>query len=369
MGKAMQPNLSRRLFLGGALSGAAGFALSPAALAALGPARGYIHLNSNENPYGPSAAALRAAYRASEVGAYYAGSINRELQEAIAAENGLTTDNMVLSSGSNEALSAAVVAWGKQGQILAPSLTYDLHMRYAERIGAQIQRVPLAADMSIDLDAMEKAIDRSISMVYVCNPNNPTGMLIDGDELRAFCRRVSKRATVLVDEAYSELTADPEYSSMISLVREGENVIIMRTFSKLHGLAGMRVGYGMARPDLAARVRHHVMAWPNVVGLAAAKASFADHEFREYSRSKIVDGRKVVTEAFTRNGIQPLPSETNFVFADIGRDVDEFAERLLEQRIRIHRSYPGYPTFARVSMGIVEDLHVFADVFDRLIST
>ncbi|MBT8078985.1 MAG: histidinol-phosphate aminotransferase family protein [Gammaproteobacteria bacterium] len=361
--------MSRRRFMGGALAGAAVFALSPTAGMAVGPARGYIHLNSNENPYGPSAAALRAAYRASEVGAYYAGSINRELQQVIAEENGLTLDNMVLSSGSNEALSAAVVAWGKKGRILAPALTYDLHMKYAQRIGAEIRRVPLAADMSIDLDAMEKAVDRSVSMVYVCNPNNPTGMLIDGDELREFCGRVSQRATVLVDEAYSELTGDPEYSSMIDLVRNGGNVIIMRTFSKLHGLAGMRVGYGMARPDLAARVRHHVMAWPNVIGLAAAKASFEDHAFRSYSRSKIIEGRKVVNDAFTRHSIRPLPSETNFVFADIGRDVDAFAEKLLEKRIRIHASYPDYPTYARVSMGIVEDLHTFADVFDQLITT
>jgi histidinol-phosphate aminotransferase len=365
----MSAILSRRSFLETAVAGAFGLAVAPCTLAGVGPAPGVIHLNSNENPYGPSSAALKAAFQASEMGAYYAGSINRELQTLIATENGLDLKNMLLSSGSNEALSAAVLGWGKTGKIVAPSLTYDLHMRYARRIGTEIVRVALKPDMSIDLPAIEQAIDDTVSMVYICNPNNPTGMLIDGDELRDFCRRISKRVTVLVDEAYAELTDDPEYSSMISLVRDSENVIIMRTFSKLHGMAGFRVGYGMARPDLAARVRNYVMAWPNVVGLAAAKASFEDHSFRKYSREKIVEGRKIVNETFIRNGIEPLPSETNFVFADIGRNVGEFVSLLQENNVRIHPMYSDYPTYARVSMGKVEDLHAFSDIFDELIRT
>ena len=111
------------------------------------------------------------------------------------------------------------------------------------------------------------------------------------------------------------------------------------------------------------------MAWPNVVGLAAAKASFEDAGFRAFSRKKIIEGRKIVNDTFVRNGIEPLPSETNFVLADIGRDVDEFAARLREKNILIHASYAGIPTYARVSMGKIEDLHVFSDIFDELIRT
>jgi len=346
-----------------------GLALAPSVLARVGPQPGVISLNSNENPYGPSAAARRAAFQASEMGAYYPGNVRRDLVTAIAEENGLKTENMILSSGSNEALSAAAVAWGKTGRIVAPALTYDLHLRFAANIGTEVVRVPLKSNMSIDLEAMESAVDDSVSMVYICNPNNPTGLLIDGDELRDFCRRVSKRVTVLVDEAYTELTEDPEYSSMIRLVRDGENVIISRTFSKLHGLAGMRIGYGMARADLAARVRSYSNSWPNIVGLAAARASFHDYEFRKYSREKIIEGRAIVNETYLRNGIQPLPSETNFVFADIGRDVSEFVKKLRDHNVRIHAAYPQYPTYARVSMGIVEDLEIFSEVFDELIRT
>ena len=168
----MAASLNRRSFLGSVAAGAAGMAFAPSLLARVGPAPGAINLNSNENPYGPSTAALKAAIQASEMGAYYAGSISRELQTVIATENGLTLNNMVLSSGSNEALSAAVVGWGKAGKILAPSLTYDLHLHYASKIGPEIVTVPLRPDMSIDLEALERAIDNSISMVYICNPNS-----------------------------------------------------------------------------------------------------------------------------------------------------------------------------------------------------
>ena len=365
----MTSMLNRRGFIGAAVAGAAGLTVAPAVLSAIGPAPGVIHLNSNENPYGPSASALRAAAQASEVGAYYAGGINRELRQVIADENEVSLNHLAISSGSNEVLSAAVVAWGKSGRIVAPSLTYDYHMQYAEGTGTQVDRVPLKPDMSIDLGALERAVDDTVSMVYVCNPNNPTGMLIDGDELRDFCQRVGKKATVLVDEAYTELTDDPAYSSMLDLVRQGESIIITRTFSKLHGMAGFRVGYAIARPDLAARVRNYVMAWPNVVGLAAAKASFEDQAFRNYSRARILEGRKIVSDTFVRNGFEPLPSQANFVYADIRRNVDDFGALLRENNIRIHSSFPGHPTYARVSMSIVEDLHVFADVFDDLIRT
>ena len=139
------------------------------------------------------------------------------------------------------------------------------------------------SDNSIDLDAFEDAIDDNVSMIYLCNPNNPTGKTIDGDVLRNFCRRVGRKVTVLVDEAYNELTENPKYSSMADLIKDDENIIITRTFSKLYGMAGMRIGYAMGRPDLIKKVRNHVMAWPNIVGLAAANATYEENDFIEYS--------------------------------------------------------------------------------------
>ena len=257
----MPNSFNRRDLMRGMVSGAVSLALMPSAFAQLGPPPGVVTLRSNENPYGPSAKALKAATDAAAKGAYYPGSIRSKLLSAIAEKNGLQMDNMVLSSGSNEGLQAAMVAWGKQGKVLLPAHTYSDHLRYSQRMGVELVRVPLQDDMSIDLDAMEAAVDDSISLVYVCNPNNPTGMTIDGDRLRRFCRSVGQKAVVLVDEAYNELTDDPEYTSMVDLVRENENIIVMRTFSKIFGMAGFRVGYGMARAD------HADDHWPACDGL------------------------------------------------------------------------------------------------------
>jgi len=359
---------NRRTVMRGMVGGAISLALAPNVFAQHGPPPGKIALRFNENPYGPSASALKAAAEALDMGAYYPVVIPGELLNSIAAKTELGRDNLVLSSGSNEALHAAFVAWGKKGRIIQPALTYTDHLAYSLRMGVDLVTVPLAADMSIDLDAMAAAVDDDTSLVYICNPNNPTGMALDGDTLRDFCRTVGKKAVVLVDEAYNELTDDPEYTSMIDLVREEENVIVMRTFSKIFGMAGLRVGYGMARPDLARTIEGHVMAWPNSPGLAAAQASYNDDEFIRFSRSKVIEGRKMVNETLRRNGVEPLPSQTNFVYADIGRNATEFQKEMDKRGILIRGSIEPYPTFSRISMGKIEELEVFDRVFSEVYS-
>jgi len=359
----MPVQFSRRELVRGLVGGAVYLALTPLSLAQVGPPAGKIALRWNENPYGPSAAARKAAHEAVNQGAYYADAIQDNLLRIIAARNDLSLENMVLSSGSNEALQAAFVAWGKKGKVVLPALTYSDHLDYAKRRGVILKTVPLADDLSIDLDRMADAVDDDVSLVYVCNPNNPTGRTIDGDALRQFCRTVGKRAVVIIDEAYNELTDDPEYTSMVDLVRQGENVIVMRTFSKLFGMAGLRVGYGMMRPEHAEIVSGYVMAWPNVAGLAAAVASYTDDEFIAFSRNRIFEGRRMVSDTLRENGIEPLPSQTNFVFADIGRDADEFQEAMARKNVLIRGSYDGYPTYTRVSMGRLEDIAVFQRVF------
>lgn len=363
----MTMQFSRRDLVRGILGGAVGMALSPISWANLGPPPGMIALRFNENPYGPSPAALKAAAEASALGAYYADDMQTALLQTIADRNDVGLDNMVLSSGSNEALQAAFLAWGRKGRIILPSLTYTAHVQYARRLGVEVVPVPVKDDLTIDLDAMAAAVTDDVSMVYLCNPNNPTGHTLDGDVLRDFCRRVGRRAVVMIDEAYNELTDRPEYTSMIDLVREGENVIIMRTFSKLFGMAGMRVGFGIARPDLARMVADHVMAWPNGVGLAAAKACYTDDEFIEFSRSKIFQGREMVIDTFRENGIEALPSQTNFVFANIGRSGSDVQRRMAERKILIRGRWPSYPDYIRVSMGKIEDIEAFQEAFTEVI--
>jgi histidinol-phosphate aminotransferase len=191
-------------------------------------------------------------------------------------------------------------------------------------------------------------------------------MTHDGGMLRDFCRLIGNKAVVLVDEAYIELTDKPEYTSVVDLVSEEQNVVVMRTFSKIFGMAGLRVGYGMARPDLAQTIAGHVMAWPNGVGLAAALASYTDEEFINLSRAKIFEGREMVKETFRKNGIEPLPSQTNFVYADIGRNATEFRQLMAARNVLVRGSFEHYPNYLRVSMGKLEELEVFDRVFNEL---
>ena len=368
----MTPHLSRRTFLSGIAAGttlAAGSAVLPLPVrAAFGPPAGMIKLSSNENPYGPSPKALEAMAEAARKGAYYAGAPYRELTARIAAANGLEPENVVITSGSSSVLQATGRAYSKQGALLLPELTFDGPLRYSERLGAELRRIPLAADMDTDLDAMAAAVDDDVAMVYVCNPNNPTGIAIDPDRLRAFCRKVAPQAPVLIDEAYNELTDVPAAASMVDLVRAGENVVVTRTFSKIFGLAGLRIGYALAPAEHAETIRRHSMSQSNVAGLAAALASYEDEAFLEFSKAKVVEGREMVMDTFRRHEVPFLPSQTNFVYGDIGRDADVFQAALRERGIMIRGIYRDYTNWSRVSMGRIEDLEVFDRVFHEVYS-
>lgn len=359
-GGAMMPvPMDRRRVLQGLVMGATGMALSVSAFGQIDIPPGQVRLVFNENPYGPSPKALAEVANILPLTAYYPDDIEGELVELFMERLRLDREQIFMSSGSNEGLQAAMLAFGKQGKVLSPGLTYSDHLLYAQQLGVMVERVPLREDMAIDLEAIARAVDGSVSLVYLCNPNNPTGLAIDGDELRAFCREVGAKVPIMIDEAYNELTDKPDYTSMIDLVRGGANILVTRTFSKIFGMAGLRVGYGMGHPDIVKVVRDHVMAWPNGVGLYAAYHSYLDEEFIAFSRAKILQGREMVNATFRRHGIEPLPSQTNFVYADIGRDADVFKAQLASRNVIIRGVFDEYRTYSRVSMGRIEDLRVF----------
>jgi histidinol-phosphate aminotransferase len=363
-GVAAQPaTMGRRRALQGIFLGAAGVGLSLKAFGQIEIPPEQVRLIFNENPYGPSPKALAEVARILPLTAYYPDDIEGQLVGLFMERLRLDRKQIFVASGSNEGLQAAMMAFGKQGKILSPSLTYSDHLLYAENLGVEVKRIRLRADMAIDLEAIARAVDDSVSLVYLCNPNNPTGMAIDGDELRAFCREVSAKVPIMIDEAYNELTDKPDYTSMMDLVREGANILVTRTFSKIFGMAGLRVGYGMGHPDIVKVVRDHVMAWPNGVGLYAAYHSYLDEDFIAFSRAKILQGREMVNATFRRHGIEPLPSQTNFVYADIGRNADAFADQMAEKNVMIRGAYEGYDTYSRVSMGRIDDLKIFDRVF------
>ena len=360
------PVVDRRQVLQGLLGGAAALALPRLALGQVEIPPGQIRLMFNENPYGPSPKALAEVAKILPMTAYYPGEIENDLMSLFMERHNLDREQVFLASGSNEGLQAAMMAFGKRGKVISPALTYSDHLLYAEKLGVQVHRIPLRDDMAIDLEAMARAVDDAVSLVYLCNPNNPTGMAIDGDELRSFCRELEARVPILIDEAYNELTDRPDYTSMVDLVRGGANILITRTFSKIFGMAGLRVGYGMGHPDMVSVVKDNVMAWPNGVGLYAAYHSYLDEDFIAFSREKVLQGREMVNATFRRHGIEPLPSQTSFVYADIGRDADTFEAAMAARNVRIRGAYEGYGTFSRVSMGRLEELEIFDQVFSEV---
>ena len=195
-------SLSRRRALQGLLMGTAGLALTPLAMGQVEIPPGQIRLMFNENPYGPSPKALAEVAKILPKTAYYPGAIEDDLMGLFMARHQLDREQVFLASGSNEGLQAAMMAFGKHGKVISPALTYSDHLQYAEKLGVAVHRVPLRDDMAIDLEAMARAVDDSVSLVF-CNPNNPTGMAIDGDELRSLCREISPRVPILIDEAYN----------------------------------------------------------------------------------------------------------------------------------------------------------------------
>ncbi len=360
------PVVDRRQVLQGLLGGAAVLALPRLALGQVEIPPGQIRLMFNENPYGPSPTALAEVAKILPMTAYYPGQIENDLMSLFIDRHNLDRDQVFRSSGSNEGLQAAMMAFGKHGKVISPALTYSDHLLFAEKLGVDVQRIPLCDDMSIDLEAMARAVDDSVSLVYLCNPNNPTGIAIDGDELRSFCRELDGRVPLLIDEAYNELTDKPDYTSMVDLVRGGANILITRTFSKIFGMAGLRVGYGMGHPHIVSVVKDNVMAWPNGVGLYAAYHSYLDEDFIAFSREKVLQGREMLNATFRQHGIEPLPSQTSFVYANIGRDADEFEAAMAARNVKIRGAYEGYNTFSRVSVGRLEELEIFGQVFGEV---
>lgn len=364
--------ISRRsFFIGSAVAGVSTlasvrtFSLDAAPVNLFGPASGIAKLNANENPYGPSPKALEAMVKASTHGAYYVRRSAQRLREMIAERHGLSPDYVVLSSGSSGVLTYLALAASQQGKILAPDLFWDTTSLMGVRNSSNgIVRLPKSTSLSIDLEAMEGALDADISMVHVTNPNNPTGMVLDSAELRAFCSRASEKCTVLVDEAYNELTADPAASTMIPLVKAGKNVAVARTFSKIYGLAGMRVGYMIAKPELLERVKQYGLGdyGLNQAGVAAAVASYNDNEFLEYSKAKIIEAREMVSEALQQNGLTALPSETNFMFVNLGaKNAESFRQAMADRNVLIRGIYRDYSHWSRVSMGKLEDVQKYVD--------
>jgi histidinol-phosphate aminotransferase len=209
---------------------------------------------------------------------------------------------------------------------------------------------------------MDQKINGNTKLVFVCNPNNPTSNLADDQALRDFVSNAAKRSTVIVDEAYYDFVDMPGYKSMTDLVLKGENVIVSRTASKIHGLAGLRVGFAVARPDIIKKLSQYVSGDPNVFGLTAANASLKDTEYQTFVKAKNTQGRTMLLDTIAKLGKKAAPSQTNFVFFQTGKPVEQMQKYFASKGFTIGRAFPPYTDWCRVSIGTPDEMKQFCAV-------
>jgi histidinol-phosphate aminotransferase len=359
------PPLSRRQFARTAAG--AGLALAAPATAAARPSLPHgeradaIQLNSNENPYGPSEAALAAVAAAPAGFSRYPDAAETRLLAAIARRHAVAPENVVLGCGSGEVLRMADGAFlGPDRTVVVCEPTFEAVLNYARVTRAEAVRVPQTADFRHDLAAMGAACDARTGLVYVCNPNNPTGTIVSRDELAAFLGRVPPTAALVVDEAYEHFVDDERYGSAMAWATARPNVVVVRTFSKIYGLAGLRLGYAVSTAENVRRMRAFA-TWDNAnaAALAAAEASLGDDAHVDRERRRNVDTRRWLEAALRRDGRRAIPSHTNFVMIDVGGDVGPVIAAFRQRGILVGRRFPSMPTWLRVSIGTPEEMRAF----------
>lgn len=321
----------------------------------------FIRLDNNENPYGVSPKAHQAIIEAINGSHRYPHRRYDELIKLIAIREGLAPENIVLGAGSTEIMNMAILAYGRRGEILTSDPTYFDFIFYAEQAGCSIRRVPVDDHFKIDLKTMASQINSTTSLIYICNPNNPTGTIIESRSLRAFCEETSKNFLVFVDEAYHDYVEDPNYSSMVSLIKEGKKVLITRTFSKIYGLAGLRIGYGLAHPEIIDNLKKAQMNFASIAypSLKAAIEAYNDHEFTRWVKEKNKLAKAYLERELDKLGYSRIPSQTNFILFQVHRDSKEMAEDFEKNKILIRPFTFGGQNWIRVSIGTMEEIQTF----------
>ncbi|MBT8405713.1 MAG: aminotransferase class I/II-fold pyridoxal phosphate-dependent enzyme [Gemmatimonadetes bacterium] len=375
--------MRRRDFLrAGALAGAA--AAAPSTLAAaeadtglaslagrwFSPVRGAgtvqdpLRLNANENPLGISPSARQAAIDAFAVANRYTDNQAAVFRSKLAPMLGVRDEEVFLGNGSTEVLQMAVQAYGGEGaRIVTADPTFEDVAGYRLPLDTELVKVPLDVNHAHDLGRMREAAAGASgrAVIYLCNPNNPTGTLTPTGDVAEWIDEVaaddSDRTVFLIDEAYFELVEDPSYDSLIPRARTLNDVLVVRTFSKIYGMAGMRLGYGVGN----GRTVQQVTEWiannnTNQLAMAAASASLDDDAFRARSLELNRASRQLVMDTLDELGLEYLPSNTNFIMHRIQGDVREYIGRFRERGIAVGRPFPPMLDYNRLSLGSVEEM-------------
>jgi histidinol-phosphate aminotransferase len=313
-----------------------------------------VKLASNENPWGPSPRVLEAIAATLPKLATYPEKSFFDLKNALAAANGVAPENVFVGHGTEVLIQLIPQLYVSPGdEVVLTDVTFGRYAEASKLMDARVVHVPLR-DLRFDLGAMAAAVTERTRIVWVCNPNNPTGTIVRRGEVAAFLEAVPREVAVVFDQAYLEFADDPEYPDGLEFFRAGyDNVIVLRTFSKAYGLAGLRLGYGIAAP--AVRQLLDTIKEPfnlNRLSVAAGPVALADTEWKEHCVSENRRGRELLVAELARMGFVPVPSQANFVFVDVKQDADALFERLLRRGVIVRpASGWGLPTCLRVTVG------------------
>jgi histidinol-phosphate aminotransferase len=333
------------------------------------PAEIKVRLSANENPFGPSPAAKKAIAESIDMSYQYPFLHMGIMTGKIAAYEGISQSNILMDSGSTPLLMAAAMLYGKNGaEIITGDPSYADLPSVAAKLGSKWVKVPVTADYKLDLDAMEAKIGPNTGLVYICNPNNPTATVLDTEKLKAFCERVSKKVPVFVDEAYIDYLPDPQGTTMISAVKSGQNVIVARTFSKLYGFAGLRLGYVVAQPDTIGALSKYTTHSMSISAptLAGAIAAYQEKDFLQDALKKTLASKDYLYSVLKAEGYEYIPSSTNFVLFPIKMDGMRFVQEMANRGVSIRNWKFNNKDYCRVSIGRMDEMQGFAAAFKQL---
>jgi len=368
-------NFFRTLGFGAAASAAAHWPLGEFAYATpFEPARrndphGAVRLHSNENPYGPPPRAMAAIRSAIAASNRYPFMDYEPLAQKIADFHHAKRDEVVFGCGSSEILRVAALAFlGPGKRLIQPSPTFEAMDHYAHSVGAKVISVPLAKTFAHDLEAMLSHADASGGLIYICNPNNPTASLTPRQDLDTFINKLPAAYYVLIDEAYHHFAGESGmYRSFIEQPLQDERVIVSRTFSKVYGMAGLRLGYGVASPATAKRIDNFLTSdGVNGIVSKAGMAALDDTEGVRLFVRRNADARQEFFNQAMARMLKPIDSHANFVMMNTYHPAEEIIEHFRKQNVLIGRRFPAMDTYIRVSLGTPEEMKTFWQAWDKL---
>ena len=330
-----------------------------------------IKLASNENPLGASPLAITAMQENAVKMNIYPDGNCYYLKDAVARKLNLTPEQLIFGNGSDEILSILTMVYVREGEeavMVAPSFSeYDFAMRL---VGGTPQQVPLVGeDFTYDFDAILEAVNEKTRLVFICSPNNPTGSIVKKKDLDLFIEKLPDHILLVLDQAYIEYVDDSEHVSGLDYVKQGKPVILLRTFSKIYGLAGLRIGYGIAPEEIIMdlnRVREPFNV--NAMAQKAALAALDDDEHLEKSRNQVIKSRRYFEEELARLGLKPVPDQANFCFLDIKVDSKEVFQSLMKKGVIVRTGdIFGFPSYIRVTYGTDEQNKRFIEALHEVL--